>query len=41
MHAKWPLVLRSLTKTKIINIAKKETTRSDNDNQNHVGIEIA
>ena len=40
MYAKWPLVLSSFSKTKFINIAKKETTRSDNDNQNHVGVEI-
>ena len=41
MYAKWSLVLHSLSKTKLINIAKKETTRSDNDNQNLVAVEIA
>ena len=40
MYAKWPLVLSSLSKTKFKNIAKTETTRSDNDNQKHVGVEI-
>ena len=38
MYAKWPLVLCSLSKTNLIimNIAKRETTRSDN-NQNNLG----
>ena len=40
MYAKWPLVLSSLSKAKLSNIAQKKTTRSDNDKQNYVGVEI-